>query len=105
MESRMEKCYFARIKRDYADLMRSYIVALRRGHIRLTDREDELVWQKRSHRLLYSKSGIHSIEYRPLTTKSQMVVEGPLEDEMPSKIQNLYVGSLEQSNPNLGNPE
>jgi hypothetical protein len=32
-----------------------------------------------------------------------MVVEGPLEDEMSPKIQNLYVGSIKQSNPTWDN--
>ena len=50
----------------YGDLLRIYIVTLRRGHIRLTDREDELVWQKYPIDSYTPKVGYIALNINPL---------------------------------------
>jgi hypothetical protein len=89
----------------HAYLMTTYIVALRRGHIRITDKEDELVWKKDPIGFYTPKAGYIALNIDPLQQNPKWWWKGLWKLKFPSKRKNIYVGSFEQSNPNMGGLE
>jgi ribonuclease HI len=69
----------------HADLMRNYIVALRRGHIRLTDRDDELVWKKDPIGFYTPKAGYIALNIDPLQQNPKWWWKGLWKMKCPQK--------------------
>jgi hypothetical protein len=69
----------------YVDLMRSYIATLRRGHISLIDREDELVWQKYPLGFYTPKEGYIALNINSLQQNPKWWRKGLWKMKFPQK--------------------
>jgi hypothetical protein len=87
----------------YADLLRNYILALRRGHIRLTDREDELVWQKDPLGSYTPKSGYIALNIDPIQQNPRWWWKGLWKLKCPQKAKIYMWAALNNRIPTWDN--
>jgi hypothetical protein len=84
---------------------KNYITTLQVGHIRLIDREDELVWQKDPSGTYTPKLGYIALSMDLFQQFQIMVVERTLEIKMSTKSQNLPMGGPKWKSSNMGKSE
>lgn len=77
-----------------AESLTNYIAALKRSHIRLTDREDELVWQKDPIGFYTPKSGYIALNINPMQQNPKWWWKGLWKLKCPQKAKNFMWATL-----------